>query len=187
MAKTICLLLLFFSLQHCRCRNQDNKTGPTSGNESGSLSGAAQKRSDSSFLNGITVTTNGRPVISSAYLTNEAGSLVSPQNLVQPGEAVYLNLVIEKGWVAENGRIAPGASQIITTDKGEKVSETGDLFADTPDLPVAEGKQLQLKTIITKSRPDIRYFIVRFRLWDKKGNGEVQGTYRLSLAGEDRR
>ena len=134
-----------------------------------------------SFLNNINIETVGNLSIRSAYLSDKAGNLVPPKNLVQPGEAVYLTLLVSKGWTAIKGRIHIGASQTILTDIGEPVLASGDLFAGRQEIPEKEGEHLQLQTIITNSRSSIRHFVVQFRLWDKRGNASASGSYRLYL------
>lgn len=186
MAKTVYWILLLFSLQQCRSKNESGNNTITTGPDNSFRSGAAPTKTNSSFLNGITVKSGGGLVVASAYLTSETGDLLAPQNRVQTGEAVYLNLVIEKGWTAEKGRIVIGASQSILTDKGEPVLSSGDLFSNAKSHPEASGNHLQLKAAITKSRPGIAFYTVQFRIWDKKGNGEAQGSYRLYLAGEEK-
>jgi hypothetical protein len=122
--------------------------------------------------------------VSHAFLTNDAGQLISPDRTVHRGEVVYLNLAIKNGWMAVKGKVTLGATQRIESDKGEPILTSGDLFAHQQALTKKEARHLQLQAVITKSRPDIRFVTISFRVWDKSGPAEITGSYRLSLARE---
>lgn len=142
---------------------------------------AVQTNSRAQILNGITVHETGGLSISRAFLATESGELLNARNLISVGETVYLTLVVAQGWMAENGIISLGASQTITTDKGEPVLSSPDLFAGNAQVEEAKAGQVRLKTVITNSRSDTRTFEVRYRVWDKKGSGEVNGSYQLQI------
>ncbi len=166
-------------MQHCGCTN-DAPT-PTSASKTTSL----DKGTGASFLNNISVTAKGGLQLSRAYLTDKNGSLLPLPNTVEVGDTVYLHLQFSEGWIAQQGRISVGAEQVIKTAKGEAVIRSGDLLAGLPSLPEKEGARLLLPAVILRSRDGIDYFVVQFRVWDKKGPGEVKGTYRLFLTPKD--
>lgn len=142
---------------------------------------AEQTNSRAQILNRVTVHESGGLKISRAFLTTESGELLNARNRISVGETVYLNLVVAQGWMAENGVVSPGASQTITTGEGEPVLSSPDLFGGNAPIEEAKAGQIRLKTIITNSRPDTRTFVVRYRVWDKKGSGEVTGSYQLHM------
>lgn len=141
----------------------------------------AQTNSRAQILNGITVHESGGLVISRAFLATESGELLNARNLLSAGETVYLNLIVAQGWMAENGFVSLGASQTITTDKGEPVLSSPDLFAGHAQVEEAKAGQIRLKTVLTNSRSDTRTFVVSYRVWDKNGGGEVSGSFQLHL------
>ena len=141
----------------------------------------AGQRQGPSFLNNITINTKGGARLSGAYLTDENGSLLPPQNTLNAGDTVYLHLQVAEGWITQNGRIRIGAEQSIKTSKGEPVLNARDLLSHLPGMPEKEGARLLLPAVIARTRRGIDYFIVQFRVWDQKGPGEISGSYRLSV------
>jgi hypothetical protein len=133
-------------------------------------------------LHAITLQQKGGLLVSKAFLTNRQGNLLYPDHTVRVGDTVVLTVAVQKGWVLKNGTASPGASQTIVTDLDEPVLQSGDLFAQMKTVPAAKAKHLQLQAIISKTRPDIPYYTVHFRIWDKNGEGVVKGQYRLNMA-----
>ena len=178
--KTKLIILLLLTLTRCT-----NNTPAISGNSSSPKPDSTRVKSSSSsrenILNNIVVEEKGGLQITGAYLTSEAGTLINPQNTVPLGMPVYLTLQIKKGWAVEKGYVSPGAVQIITTNKGEPVLQSPDLFAGVERIKAADAARLQLKTMITVTRSDISYYVVRFRVWDKRGDGEAEGFYQLRI------
>ena len=133
-------------------------------------------------LHAITLQQKGGLLVSKAFLTNRQGNLLHRGNTVRVGDTVVLTLAVQEGWVLKNGTASPGASQTIVTDLNEPVLKSGDLFAQMKTVPAAKAAHLQLQAIVSKTRPDIPYYTVHFRIWDKNGEGEVKGQYRLNMA-----
>lgn len=144
---------------------------------------ATTNSSNTRYLNQITLLPQGGLRVSDAYLTTAAGNLVGSQNRVQPGQPVFLHLAVQ-GWLVKDNLVSPGATQTITTSKGEPVLASDDLFAGMPAIEKKEAANLRLKAHITKNRSDIPYYTVRFRIWDKWGKGEVSGQYTFSMSEE---
>lgn len=137
--------------------------------------------SKAQIFNNIHLHEAGGLQVAKAFLTLTNGSLLPSGNTVHINEPVFLNLVIKEGWMAENGKVSLGATQNITTEKGEPVLSSPDLFAGQSLIPESDAGILRLQATITKTREGITRFFVRFRVWDKKGNGEVTGRYVLFL------
>ncbi|RYF86190.1 MAG: hypothetical protein EON98_04440 [Chitinophagaceae bacterium] len=55
------------------------------------------------------------------------------------------------------------------------------LFKNNPTVSEADASRINLKATITKTRTDIDYFVVSYRVWDKQGDGEVKGSYKLRI------
>lgn len=119
--------------------------------------------------------------ITSAFLADEKGNLVPLDNTIPGGHPVYLTLRIQEGWTLQKGYTSPGATQTILSHNNEPVLQSGDLFANIPRVKKEDAGTLRLKTLITATRSDIRYYNVRFRVWDKWGEGEITGHYRLHV------
>ena len=140
-----------------------------------------QTNSKATILNDIIVHEAGGLTIARAYLSNANGNLLPAGNTVAGGDTVCLNLVVAQGWIAENGQVALGARQSIVTGQGEPVLSSPDLFNGTK-VGESQAGHVQLKAVITQPRSDTQSFLVRYRVWDKNGTGDVRGSYRLHLA-----
>jgi len=138
-----------------------------------------ETNSDAEILNKIIVHESGGMKVSRAFLSHEDGRLLTKANKAALGEAVYLNLLIDKGWKIEDGTVSLDATEKIFTDKGETVLNAPNLFKTMPLVDESKAANIYLKATITKTRPDIDYFLVTYRVWDKRGEGEVKGSYKL--------
>lgn len=138
-----------------------------------------QSNGDTETTNGITVQQSGGLGVAKAYLTYEDGRLVPPSNKVALGQTVYLNLLIDKGWTVTNGTVSPEATERIETADGRLVLNAPNLFKALPQVDADKAAHIFLKATITATQADIPYFVVNYHLWDKQGNGDVKGRYRL--------
>lgn len=166
-------VLIFLVLLFVRCNPQ--------GNETIAPQKTLQTNSNAQILNGIVVHQTGGLEIYRAFLSHPDGTLLNSRNSVRTGDTVCLNLVVKGGWIAEDGIVSIGAAQTLVGDDGERLFSSPDLFAGSPKMDQAKAAQLQLKTTLTKLRPDTRTLIVHYKVWDKTGAGEVAGRYRLQL------
>jgi hypothetical protein len=139
--------------------------------------------SDADILNKIIVHEAGGLKVSRAFLAFEDGTLVPKSNKTVLRKPVYLTLVMEGGWKVKNGKVSLDASEKITTHEGEIVLNATSLFQNMPLIEAEKANYIYLKANITGTRPDIAYFIVNYRVWDKRGTGEVKGSYKLYLEG----
>jgi uncharacterized protein YprB with RNaseH-like and TPR domain len=99
------------------------------------------------------------------------------------GERIYVIVELDTGWVKENKKSFIGASERISTSAGKVVVSADDIFKDyeTTGLDPEDAKFIKLSAVITQADPGVDDFVVNFRLWDKKGSGEVKGKYKFSL------
>ena len=131
--------------------------------------------------NGIQIQENGLHA-EQAFLLKEDGSLIADDNKVQVGEQVLLRLIVS-GWKEENGVVFPEASEKIGTN-------TGTVFLDEPALlaqsipngtTLENAKVLTLYATITKLNQLYDYFVVSFKVWDKKTDKSLSGSYKLYI------
>jgi hypothetical protein len=52
---------------------------------------------------------------------------------------------------------------------------------DTAGVTPKDAEVISLSAVITQIDKLYDYFLVSFRVWDKKSNGEVSGSYKLYL------
>jgi hypothetical protein len=132
------------------------------------------------FKNGINISSKGLDV-SQAFLLFDDGTLVPEDNKVGVNQQVNLRLIIDGGWKAENGKVSIGASEKIETDKGDVVLNEPDLFQSIGDVSVQDAGVITLKAVITSIDKLYDHFKVSFKVWDKKGDGSVEGSYKLYI------
>lgn len=143
------------------------KEQPTYTNEQGTL-----------ISNGIALEATGVKV-RRAFLLYDNSTPVPPGNTTSPGRTVRLRLVVDSGWRKEDGQVSLGASEIIRTDKDQVVLDEKDLFAASPSLDARAAQEITLTVTLSKLGRGQRHFVVSFRVWDKKGSGEIKGSYKL--------
>jgi hypothetical protein len=186
------LLLLFFTA----CNNQKKespsetkKAVQTSSKEENNSvrrgnddAAEATTNSDADILNNISLHETGGLKVAQAYLAFEDGKLVPKTNETDIGTPVYLTLLIDRGWEIKDQQASIDATEIITTHDGEIVLNAPNLFKNSPTLDATDANRILLKANITRTRPDIRYFVVNYRVWDKWSDAEVKGSYRLYVS-----
>src|SRR6476620_12064386 len=139
----------------------------------------ATTKSDAGILNNISLHESGGLKVAQAFLTFEDGKLLPKTNETSVGTPVYLNLLIERGWEVQNGKASIDATEIIATHDGEIVLNAPNLFKSNPTMNATDASRILLKANITRTRPDIRYFVVNYSVWDKWSDAEVKGRYKL--------
>ena len=103
---------------------------------------------------------------------------MSSENKIDVNDEVKMKLVMS-GWKAENDRVFAGASERVLTSEGDTVLNEPDLF--TGNIDAEDAKYINLSVNITKITKIVDYFLVEFRVWDKKTNADVSGSYKLYL------
>jgi hypothetical protein len=175
--RSLLLLLLgiiIFSLEACEfsCQLGSRDEKPTS----------AVKPVQARTRNGIALKTNVIDV-EKAYLLFEDGSAVPEDNVVDFSQAIKLLLVIEKGWVEKNNKVSLGSAEKIVVEGGEILLDEKDLFAISyPEgMDPAAAKRISLTASIRPGREirPLTDFLISFRVWDKNGDGFVEGSYKL--------
>jgi hypothetical protein len=142
---------------------------------------AESTETSSKIRNGIELNSKGGMKVSQAFLLFEDGTLVPSTNEAKVNQEVNLRLIIENGFTQNNGMVEIGASEKIETNTGETLLDEKDLFRNLGEIEAARAEALTLKAVITRLDKLYDYFLVSFRVWDKKGNGEVTGSYKLYI------
>ena len=144
------------------------------------VTGAAEVKDGARIYNNIQLNASAVKV-DKAYLLFDDGQRVPDDNFVDFKSPVKMQILIDSGWVEENGKVLLGASEKIITEKGEVVVEEADLFQKYPDgISVEDSKSIYLSAILKlKEGIPPTSFTVSFRVWDKKGDGSVEGSYKL--------
>jgi hypothetical protein len=143
-----------------------------------SFASTAQKPAATAIKNNIKIVSDGLKV-TKAYLTDEEGNELK-LNKSRVGKTIHLNLEVS-GWMSNEGKVNLGASEKIITDKNLLVLYEDDLFPGKTDYEEADAKYINLKAVITSSSGDIKFFTVKFRVWDKNNGNNVTGSYTFSL------
>lgn len=121
--------------------------------------------------------------VEKAYLVFEDGSNVPQDNIVDFSQPVRIVLVIKKGWKETDGKVKLGASEKIEVESGEVLLDEKDLFAKYSEEGIsakdAEFITLSAKVTLMKTITPLTTFYVSFRVWDKSGEGYIQGMYKL--------
>ena len=92
-------------------------------------------------------------------------------------------IIIDEGWTETNGRVFPGSNQVLKLNNGVEVLNSDELFAAFDETGVApeDAKYITLNAVVTELKNKKNYVIVQFRVWDKKGSGEITGSYKLFI------
>ncbi len=105
------------------------------------------------------------------------------ENITKVGERIYIVLKLDTGWVKEKGKSFIGASERISTESGNVIVDAEDVFKDyeVTGISAKDAGVISLSAVITQADTGVEDFIVRFRVWDKKGTGEIKGKYKFSI------
>lgn len=133
--------------------------------------------------NGIKITGSNGIKIKTAALYFDDRSEVPSNNTVNLNQRITVFIEIQKrGWKETEGKAKIGASQKVTANTGDVILNEKDLFASLEDgVSPDDAVYISLRTIITATKPQIEYFTVSFRVWDKSGTGEINGSYRFKI------
>lgn len=136
---------------------------------------------NSKIRNGIKIKDNGLR-ISQAFLLYEDGTLVPESNEAKVGQKIQLRLIIDSGWNAVGGKVYPNASEKIETNDGATVLDEKDLFAGLTDgISEKDAGVISLSAVITRIDKLCDYYLVNFRVWDKKGSADATGSYKFYI------
>ncbi len=134
------------------------------------------------FKNGIKMKCKGFIVKEAALYFND-NSKIPEDNKVNVDQQVNMLVVLDTGWVKIDGKVYPGASEVVKLNSGFEVLNSEDLFKAYEETGVSadDAKYITIKAVITKMDDKKKYIIVNFRIWDKKGTGEITGSYQFYI------
>jgi hypothetical protein len=160
------------------CNSGDSKTGvktkAVTSEDRTALNGALIK-------NDIDVEATGVKV-KEIYLMDEGRNMLE-ENVTRMGSKIYMVIKLDTGWTKENGKSYIGASERISTKSGRVIVDAEDIFKDyeASGIDAVDAGLISLSAVITQNEDDIENFVVKFRVWDKKGKGEVKGQYKFRI------
>lgn len=174
--KSLFLPLLFISFLLTSCEfhcsvgdaGREEKTKPA-------------EKNGMALYNGIQLDTRGVRLNKAFLVTNdEKAERIDEGNVVDVKRGVKLLLFIDQGWKETDDRVFLGASLKVVTDNGQKVLEEDDLFSqyDRNGITPADAKVVGLSVFFNSPETNRSVsFDVTFRVWDKKGDGRIEGSY----------
>lgn len=139
----------------------------------------SKEESQTKVLNDISIEAERGVEVYRAFLSYESGDLVPSSNATSLGKPVYLNLHVTKGWKEEMGEVSIGASEKISTDNGAVIFDEPDFFKNYTSISADDAKFIKLKAVVNSMSGPIRYFVVDYKVWDKNGDGVINGNYKL--------
>lgn len=183
MLKNNFILLLLCSFLLVSCEFQCSVGGDKNKSGKGKTVTSSLKDENGALIsNGINIKTNGVK-LKSAILELANGERVSDDNMVNLNEKIYLALKLDSTWTVIDNKSFIGASEKMTTSKGNTVLNAADLFSayDETGVNPVDAKEIRLNAVVTSQSNDIKYYQVDFRVWDKKGTAEITGDYKFSI------
>ena len=151
------------------------------GKKKDEVKGTAKVKDGTRIYNDIQLQTN-KLKVSKAYLVMKDGSAMPEGNLVDFEKPINVQLVIDEGWTEQNGKVFLGASEKIAAEDGTVILDEKDLFSGkySDGISATDAKEVGLTASLTlkKGLPPAT-FTVSFKVWDKKGEGYVEGSYKL--------
>ncbi len=142
--------------------------------------GTAVEKDGARLYNNIKLTAY-KANLKRAYLEFEDRTRVPDDNFIDFSQPVKLMLAIDGGWVEENGKVLLGASEKIIAEDGRVVLDEKDLFESYSDgIKVSDSKLIFLTAALKlREGSPPTSFSVQFRIWDKKAEGYIEGSYML--------
>jgi hypothetical protein len=173
------LLLLFLSTTITSCEFKC-KVGGSGTGEPGEDTKATLKNG-AALYNGIELNA-GKVAVTKAWLAySDNYERVAEGNFVDFKRPVRIIIQVGDGWTEENDKVFLGASQKVTAENGALLLDEPDLFAQkyAGGISVADSRTLGLSVTIQVAADKPTFFTVSFKIWDKKGDGFIEGSFKL--------
>ena len=144
------------------------------------VKGVAKVKEGARLYNNIELVSPGVK-IAKAFLVYEGGARVPDDNFVDFTKWIKLQIQIDSGWVEKDGKVILGASEKIVSEDGTVVLDETDLFKEYENgIPVADSKFISLSARVKlKEGAAPTSFTVSFKVWDKIGDGYIEGSYKV--------
>ncbi len=132
------------------------------------------------LLSGVDIAETGGLKVTRAFVSSVDGNVFSKEVTAGADEKVILNLNLD-GFKVEDGKSFIGAAEKITAADGTVILNAEDLFSKytVSGINADDAKMVRLSAVVTGNVNSSPYYIVSFRVWDKKGDGEAAGSYRI--------
>lgn len=150
------------------------KTKPVTSADKTALTGATIKNDIDLEATGVK--------IKEVYLLDANRELLT-ENVTGIGEKIYVIIKTDTGWAKENGKSFIGASERISTKSGNVIVDAEDIFKDyeVSGISAVDASVISLSAVITQADTGVENFVVQFRVWDKKGKGDIKGKYKFRI------
>lgn len=163
---------LFLTSCEFHCSVGDSGTGEK---------GESVKKDGITLYNGIKLDAKDVTVTKAFLITNDGkADRIDDDNTVDPQKGVKLIIQVEDGWKETGNKVFLGASMKVMADNGQTMLDEKDLFgsSDETGLSAQDAKGIGLSVTLSSLKLDRPVtFDVTFRVWDKKGNGVIEGSY----------
>ncbi len=169
-----CITVMLASCEFSVSKKKDSPKEVSSSESRGALTGATIKNDIDLDATGVKV--------KEAYLLDDSRNLLSV-NEVKEGEKIRCVVILDTGWTKYDGKSYIGASEKIISGSGDVVLDEPDLFKDYSESGVSAKDAGVLSVIgtITRKEMGMDDYKVQFRMWDKKGSGEVKGSFKFKV------
>jgi len=173
-----CMFFLAYNTSFAQKKKAANRPG--SAKKIKTSDKTENRNADDAIKNGIRLTSKGF-LVSEAYLVFDDENPVPPGNKISLNQNINLLLIVDSGWNEIEGRVYPGSKQVVKLSSGEEILNTEDFFMAFDETGVAsnDARYITLNTAIPEIKDKRKPVVVNFRVWDKKGSGEIKGTYKL--------
>jgi hypothetical protein len=142
----------------------------------------AGKKGAGKIRNGITLKENHLKVSQAFLLREDDGTLLPESNEVGVNKQILMRLIIDSGFTNVGEKVFPGAAEKVETSDGKVLMDEKDLFSAYPDgVSKKDAGTIGLYVKITSIDKLYDYYLVSFRVWDKKGTADVTGSYKLHI------
>jgi len=132
------------------------------------------------LYNGIDLYTN-KIHVEKAYLVYDNGERIPEDNFVDFTNNIKLILIIRDGWKIVDGKVKLGASKKVKDENGNLILDENDLFSENETITAEDAKIIGLTlSIRVQQNNSPASFVTSFRVWDKNGEGYIEGVYKLN-------
>jgi hypothetical protein len=174
LAKLLFAVCLLIALQSCEfsCSVGDKKEDKEKA--------VVVEKDGAKIYNNIQLKASGIKV-EKAYLFLKSGEKVPDGNVVDFDGPIQLRLQLAGGWYEEGDKVLLGASEKIIDEKGDVILQQDDLFEKYPEgVSVKDSKIIFISaTLKLKEGALPTSFTVFFKVWDKRGDAFIEGSYQL--------
>lgn len=181
--KYFTILLAFSLATFCGCNNGEKTATPTT--KTGDSSTEKPKSTEtndtkSQYLSGVNIETTGGLKVIRAFVSSVDGEVFSKEVMAGSDQKVILNINLD-GFREEDGMSFIGAAEKITASDGTVILDEADLFSKYTETGMNsnDAKFVRLSAVINGNINSNSFYTVTFSVWDKKGKGELTGSYKI--------